>query len=229
MEIQITHQPAYALAIVKLTPSEKINAEPGAMVSFSEGVEVQTQAQGGFFKGVKRMFGGEHFFMHTFTAPEQGGEITLAPQLPGDMMTVALEPDQTFLLKSGAYIASESGVSFDTSWGGAKGFFGGPGLLLLKVTGHGSLLLSVFGAIEERMLADSQKYTIDTGHIVAFDESVHFEVRGMENLKSTFFSGAGLVCELTGPGRVLMQTRSEQAFVDWLRPYFPTSSSSSSS
>jgi uncharacterized protein (TIGR00266 family) len=229
MEIKITHQPSYALAIATLTPNEQINVEPGSMVSFSAGVTVHTKAQGGFFKGVKRMFGGEHFFMNTFTAPEQGGEITLAPELPGDMLTVAIEPGKTFLLKSGAYIASELEVSFDTSWGGAKGFFGGPGLLLLKVSGQGSLILAVFGAIEERVLAEGQKYTIDTGHIVAFDETIQFDVRGMGNLKSTFLSGAGLVCELTGPGRVLMQTRSEQAFVDWLRPYFPPSSSSSSS
>jgi uncharacterized protein (TIGR00266 family) len=229
MEIQITHQPSYALAIARLIPNETINIEPGAMVSFSEGVTVQTQVQGGFMRGIKRMFGGESFFMNTFTAPAQGGEITLAPQLPGDMLSISLEPGQTFLLKSGAYIASEPGISFDTSWGGAKGFFGGAGLLLLKVTGRGSLLLSVFGAIEERMLVEGQKYTIDTGHIVAFDESVRFQVRGMGNLKSTLLSGEGLVCELTGPGRVLMQTRSEEAFIDWLRPYFPSSTSSNSS
>jgi uncharacterized protein (AIM24 family) len=51
----------------------------------------------------------------------------------------------------------------------------------------------------------------------------------MGNLKSTLLSGEGLVCELTGPGRVLMQTRSEEAFIDWLRPYFPSSTSSNSS
>lgn len=175
------------------------------------------------------MFGGEHFFMNTFIAPEQGGEITIAPQLPGDMLDVAIESGQTYLLKSGAYIASETGINFDTSWGGEKGFFGGAGLLLLKVTGHGKLILSAFGAIEERVLTDGQKNTIDTGHIVGFDESVHFDVRGMGNLKSTFLSGEGLICELTGPGRVLMQTRSEQAFVDWLRPYFPSSTTYSSS
>ena len=112
MEIQITHRPSYALATATLNPNEIINVEPGAMVSLSEGVTVQTHAQGGFFSGVKRMFGGENFFMNTFTAPTQGGEITLAPQLPGDMLSLSLEPDQTFLLKSGAYIASESEISF---------------------------------------------------------------------------------------------------------------------
>jgi uncharacterized protein (AIM24 family) len=82
MEIQITHQPSYALTIATLAPNEKINVEPGSMVSFSEGMTVHTEAQGGFFKGVKRMFGGEHFFMNTFTAPEQGFVDWLRPYFP---------------------------------------------------------------------------------------------------------------------------------------------------
>jgi uncharacterized protein (AIM24 family) len=49
-----------SVAIATLTTDETINAEPGAAISFSEGVEVQTHAQGGFFRRVKRMFGGEH-------------------------------------------------------------------------------------------------------------------------------------------------------------------------
>ena len=40
----------------------------------------------------------------------------------------------------------------------------------------------------------------------------------------SMLGGEGLVCELTGPGRVLMQTRSEEAFLGWLIPKLPKSS-----
>jgi len=43
-------------------------------------------------------------------------------------------------------------------------------------------------------------------------------VRG---LKSTMFSGEGLVCELTGPGKVMIQSRSEESFLSWLIPKVP--------
>lgn len=225
MEIHIKHQPTDSLAVVYLAPHEVIKVEPGSMVSFSDGVIAETSTQGGIFGGIKRVFGGESFFQNTYRAPGNGGEITLAPSLQGDLRVMPIAPGQVFFLKSGAYVASDMGVNFDTSWGGARGFFGGSGLLLLKVEGQGRFIMSVYGAIEERVLAPGQRYTVDTGHIVGFDATVGFQVRGMGNLKATLFSGEGLVCELTGPGRVLMQTRSEDAFLGWLIPKIPKRSS----
>jgi uncharacterized protein (TIGR00266 family) len=223
MDIKIKHQPAFALAILTLSPNEQIKVEPGAMVSFSDGVTVETKAEGGLMGGLKRMVGGESFFQNTYSAPGQGGELTLAPSLPGDLFSVEITGND-FLLRSGSYVASETGLTIDTKWGGAKGFFGGGSLLLLKVSGRGTVLASAYGALEERILQPGQKYTVDTGHIIGFDASIQFQVKRVGNWKSTFLSGEGLVCELTGPGRVLMQTRSEDAFLGWLLPKIPSKS-----
>lgn len=226
MQVQIKHQPAFALAVVSLAPNEEVKVEPGAMVSFSEGMASETAVVGGFFSGLKRALGGEAFFQNTFKAPQIGGEITLAPALSGDINTVQVAPNMPILLQSGAYLAAEPGVNFDTSWGGAKGFFGGQGLLLLRVSGQGKLLFSAYGALEERVLGPGQTYTIDTGHIVLMDSTLQFKVRGMGSWKKTIFGGEGLVCELTGPGRVLMQTRSEAEFLGWLIPKLPSNTNS---
>jgi uncharacterized protein (TIGR00266 family) len=224
MDVQIKHQPSYSLAVVTLGANEEVKVEPGAMVSYSDGVTTETKAEGGLFGGLKRMVGGESFFQNTYTAPGQGGEITLAPSLPGDMMTIEIGQG-AFMLQSGAYVASEIGVTMDTKWGGSKGFFGSGSLLLLRVTGSGTVLAAAYGAIEERVLQSGQRYTVDTGHIVGFEESVSFTVKRVGNWKSTLLGGEGLVCELTGPGRVLMQTRSEEAFLGWLLPKIPQKSS----
>lgn len=220
MNVDIKHRPTFSLAVVALGPGEKLRVEPGAMVSHSEGVAPETKAEGGFFSGLKRMMGGETFFQNTFTAPAQGGEITLAPSLPGDLMVIPIE-GSAFLLRSGAFVASEVDVSLDTSWGGARSFYGGGGMLLLRVTGQGKVLASAYGAIEERVLQPGQKYIVDTGHVVGLDESVQFEVKTSGGWKEALLGGEGLVCELTGPGRVLMQSRSEEAFVGWLLPKLP--------
>src|SRR5919202_902097 len=82
MQYRVEHCPSYALAIVRLDPGEQLRAEPGAMVSMSANVQIDTGVQGGLMAGLKRsLLGGESFFMNTFTAP-QGGEVTLAPSLP---------------------------------------------------------------------------------------------------------------------------------------------------
>jgi uncharacterized protein (TIGR00266 family) len=226
VKIELKHQPSFALAVLTLEPNEEVKVEPGAMVSFSDGVTVETKAEGGFFGGLKRMVGGESFFQNTYRADSQGGELTLAPDLPGDMIVIPVEGD-AFMFQSGAYIASEMGLTFDTQWGGAKGFFGSGTLVLLRVTGQGRVLAGCYGAVEERVLRPGQKYTVDTGHIIGFDSSISFQVRRAGNWKSTLLGGEGLVCELTGPGRVLMQTRSEEAFLSWLIPKLPKSSSNS--
>ncbi|MDX1993683.1 MAG: TIGR00266 family protein [bacterium] len=224
MDVQIKHQPSYSLAVVNLTPNEQIRVESGSMVSFSDGVSIETKAEGGFFGGLKRMVAGESFFVNTYTAPAEGGEVTLAPALPGDMRTLEIQSGSNFLLQSGSYLASESGVQTDASWGGAKGFFGSGSLVLLRVSGSGTVLIASYGAMEERILQPGQRYNVDTGHIVGFDSTVQFEVKRVGGWKSTFLSGEGLVCQMTGPGRVLMQTRSEEALINWILPQVPQKS-----
>jgi hypothetical protein len=49
-----------------------------------------------------------------------------------------------FLLASGAYVASDMGVTMDAGWGGAKGFFGGGDIILLKITGNGKIVAPLF-------------------------------------------------------------------------------------
>jgi uncharacterized protein (TIGR00266 family) len=107
MEIEIKHQPAFALAVVRLAPDEQIKVEPGAMVSFSAGVTSETDVTGGLMRGIQRIFGGESFFQNTFHAPKEGGEITLAPALVGDIGVLDIASEQTMLLQSGAYLAAE--------------------------------------------------------------------------------------------------------------------------
>ncbi len=220
MDVNLLYRPSYTMANVILAAGEEIRAESGAMVSMSDGVALETKMQGGFFKALGRsVLGGESFFMNTFKAGPAGGELNLACPLPGDMFVVNLE--RPMLAQSGCYVASESGVEIDTKFGGAKTFFASEGLFLLKATGTGKLILSSFGAIHEVILQAGQKYTVDTSHFVAFDEGVGFNVRKVGGIRSTLFSGEGLVVDITGPGRVLIQTRSTGSFLAWLIPKLP--------
>ncbi|HHS96938.1 MAG TPA: TIGR00266 family protein [Chloroflexi bacterium] len=223
MEVEILYRPSYSLGVLHLGPNEEVRVESGAMVSMSQGISVQTKAAGGILKSLARSFlANESFFQNIYRAPASGGELTVAPALPGDLFLLDLK-DETVLVQSGSYVASEMGVSLDTKWGGAKTFFASEGLIMLRASGTGKLLLSSFGAIHEVNLERGQTYTVDTGHLVAFSEGIGFKVRRIGGLKSTFFSGEGLVVDLTGPGRVLLQSRSTDAFLAWLIPYLPKS------
>lgn len=227
MNVEILYHPSYSMGVIRLNGGEGVQVEGGSMVSMSPGVQVETRASGGLLKSLGRaLLGGESFFVNTYTASAQGGEVMVAPALPGDLVTLDLN-GESLLVQSGSYVASESTIQVDTKWSGAKTFFASEGFIMLNVSGRGKVVLSSYGAIHEMALAAGQSYTVDTGHLVAFTEAMGFHVRSIGGIKSTLFSGEGLVVDLTGPGRVLMQTRSTDAFIAWLTPHLPTPSSNS--
>lgn len=225
MDVQILYSPSYSLGVLTLDSGEEVRVEGGSMVSMSYGVTLETKATGGILKSLGRaIFGGESFFQNTYRAPAGGGEVTVAPTLPGDLFLIDLNNEE-MLVQSGSYVASEIGIDLSTQWGGAKTFFASEGLVMLKATGTGKLLVSSYGAIHQKTLGPGEVYTVDTGHLVAFSANIGFSVRRIGGIKSTLFSGEGLVVDLTGPGRLLMQTRSADAFLSWLIPQIPTRSS----
>ena len=221
MDHEITSRPSYAQLNVALAEGERIRAEAGAMVSYSGGIRMETNATGGFLKSLSRsVLGGESFFQNDFVA-ESAGEASFAPALPGDIIHTDVD-DRTLYVQSGSYLASGGSLDLDTKFGGARTFFGSEGLFLLRISGTGSLFMSSYGAIEEVSLDEGEPFTIDTGHIVAFEDTVDFTVERVGGMKSTLLSGEGLVARFEGTGRVWLQTRSQDAFLAWLIPKLPT-------
>ncbi len=220
MNYEVKYGPAYALGIVSLEAGEKIQAETGAMVSMSDTIKIETGMKGGLLSGLKRsVLGGESFFLNTFEA-EQAGEVTIAPALPGDVMALELT-GQALLIQSGSFLAATPEIDIDTKWGGGRTFFSREGLFLLRCTGTGTIFLSSYGAIHLVELDAGQRYVVDTGHMVAFDDTVTYDVGRVGSWKSTLLGGEGLVCKLTGPGRFYLQTRNPESFVEWLVPKLP--------
>lgn len=217
MNIDIQHQPSFALAIITLDPGETVVAEGGAMVSMDAHVQMETGAKkseggmlGGLMKGLKRMVAGESFFQNRFTVTDRPGQVTFAPTHAGDIQTYEMQQN-TVYLQSSAFLCSGPEVEVDAKWGGARTFFGGEGMVMLKATGTGPLLFNSFGGMKEVEVDGS--FVVDTGHIVAFEDGVSFKVtRFGGGWKSFIFGGEGLVCTFTGKGRVWLQTRNPQGF-----------------
>lgn len=226
MRLEIEHRPAYALAVAYLEPGESVVAEGGAMVSMDDHVKVETRAGNkddgmlkGLWKGIKRAVVSESFFQNTFTAEGRPGHVTLAPQYPGDVATYPMM-GQTFYLQSTAFLCSAPSVEIDVSWGGAKTFFGGEGLLLIKATGQGPIAFNAFGGVKP-VTVDGE-FIVDTGHIVAFEGTLTFSIsRFGRSWKSFFFGGEGLVCTFKGHGTVFLQTRNPVEFGRLLGPLLP--------
>ncbi|WP_440007145.1 TIGR00266 family protein [Halomicrococcus sp. SG-WS-1] len=221
MDYERHHRPSFTELELTLDEGDEVRTEAGSMVSHSDGVTVETRAEGGLLSSLKRsVLGGESFFVNTFEA-ERPGTLTLAPALPGDIVQYELR-DESLFVQSSSFLAAETGVDLDTKFGGSRSFFGGEGLFLLELSGRGLTFLSSYGAISVVSLDPGERHVVDTGHVVAFEDTVDFSVERVGGLKSTLFSGEGLVCEFEGPGNIWTQSRSPDAFLAWLIPNLPS-------
>ena len=220
---EILYQGSFSMARVVMQAEQSISAEAGAMVAMSANIELQSQMKGGVFGALKRAVGGESAFVSTFTARGGAGEVMLAPSTPGSVVGIEMN-NQVFSVQSGSYLAGDTSLTVDTKFGGAKTLFGGEGLFVIQVSGNGLLLLSSFGAIHTKTLRPGERYVIDTGHLVAWESQMQYQLRkaSSSGFISSWKSGEGWVADFQGPGDILMQTRNLPAFATQMAKYIPT-------
>jgi uncharacterized protein (TIGR00266 family) len=221
MEIDIQMKPACSVAKVTLAAGESLTTEGGAMIAMSGNLDIETSTHkksggGGIMSGLKRMISGESFFINHYTARENQGEIYLAPTLHGDMFVRELNQD-ALVVQSGSYLASDTGINVDFNWQGLKSVFSGEGMFWLNLNGTGKVIINAFGVIYP--VEVDGEYIVDTGHIVAFEPSLKFEIsKAGESWVSSFLGGEGFVCRFKGQGTVWCQSHNPKTFGGILGP-----------
>lgn len=228
MESTIEHGPAYAMATLDLAPGEEVTVEAGSMVGMSDGLTIKTHIGGNkggllralinfFLAFVRKFLGGETLFLNTY-APPQGktGRLLMAPSLAGDIVHYKLDGARTLMVQGSSYLASTGDVVIKTKFGGLKSLFSGEGAFWLQCSGNGDLWVNCYGAIEELDVEGS--YVVDTGHVVAFDDSLDYKIKGSGSLKSTLLSGEGLTMHFKGHGKLFIQSRNLSGLVHWISP-----------
>ena len=230
MEVQVRQGPAYAVARLSLAPNEPVKVESGAMMTMSSGVTLESKAEGGMLKSLKRAaLGGESFFVSTYTAPPQGGFVDVAARLSGDAAVYEVQDGRALFVQKGSWLANETNVSIDAQWGGFKNMFGSEGGFIVRVGGAGKVVFGAYGAIEVWNLEAGQSITVDSGHMVAYEDSVQMSIRkATGGVVQMFKSGEGLVFDFAGPGRVWTQTRNPNELLGWISASLGTSNSGTS-
>ncbi len=228
MRIETRHTPSFGIGRCTLGGGESVKVEAGAMMAMSTGMNLQSKAEGGVFKSLKRAaLGGESFFLTTYNAPDQGGWVDVAPRLPGDLVTFELTAQRSYVIQKGSWLASTTDIALDTKWGGFKNLFGSEGGFVVRASGSGPLLLSCFGALDKWELAAGESITVDTGHMVAYEDTVSMTLRKVTGgLVQSFKSGEGIVFDFTGPGTVYTQTRNPNELLSWIGSSIGTGNSS---
>ena len=220
MKFDIQHGPGNSAAKVSFDPNDSLTAEGGSMISMSGNLQIETtthsKGKGSIIKAAKRLLTGESFFLNHYTANSNNCHVWLASTLPGDMMQYDLD-NETLVVQGGSYVASEAGIEVDLGWQGFKSILSGEGMFWINLKGNGKVLLNSFGAIYP--VEVDGEYIVDTGHIVAFNETLDFSItKAGQSWLSSFMGGEGLVCKFHGKGTVWCQSHNPSSFGHTLGP-----------
>lgn len=223
MQVEIIHSPGNAAAKISLNDGETVTCEGGAMIAMSGNVEVETSTHkkggggGGVMGALKRMVTGESFFLNHFTPKGGQGEVWVGAALAGDLKAIELSDGKTLIVNAGGFVASEPSIDMEVGWQGFQSMFSGESLFWIKMSGQGKVVLSSFGAIYPVEIDGA--YIVDTGHIVAFDDSLKFKLsKAGKSWISSILGGEGLVCRFEGKGVLWCQSHNESSFGKALGP-----------
>ena len=194
--------------VVPLQPGQELQAEPGAMLYMAGDVAMESKMSGGLLGGLKRMVAGESLFMTRFVA-RSAGQVAFAAPHPGQLKRLDLDGRRAWLCQRDSFLCATQGidvsVAFTKRFG--AGLFGGEGFILERLSGAGTVFIHAGGNFVEFDLVPGQQLRVDTGCIVAFEESVAYEIQYVGGFKNALFGGEGLfLASLTGPGKCVLQT-----------------------
>jgi uncharacterized protein (AIM24 family) len=97
------------------------------------------------------------------------------------------------------------GIEFQRKLG--TGLFGGEGFIMQKLEGDGMAFVHAGGHVFERVLQPGELLRIDTGCVVAYTQTIDYDIQFVGGIKNTLFGGEGLFfATLRGPGKVWIQT-----------------------
>lgn len=216
MHIEILGKGAFESALVQLESGERFVSEAGAFYRSSANVDIDVTTRqggsGGVLGGLKRMLAKQSFFFSTYSTNDGGpGEVGLAPTHQGEVFLIDVDSNSNWMCAGGSYLGSSSELRIDTRFQGVKGFVSGESLSFVDVNGCGQLLVSAFGRIVESEVEES--LTIDTGHLVAFEDSLQYSItKSADSWFQSWLSGEGFVMKFTGQGRVLTQSHNPTEF-----------------
>ena len=214
------------VARVRLKPGQEIYAEAGKMLYKTPNVSWETRMSGDslgqkIWGAVKRKLMGESLFMTYFRAASPG-EVGFAGNYPGRIQVFELNAGQSVLVQRDSFLFAETSVQLNIALVKklGAGFFGGEGFILQRLTGPGTVFIHGGGDFIEFTLSPGEMLQVDTGCIVAFDETVNYDIQFVGGIKTAIFGGEGIfLASLQGPGRVIVQSMTLEKMRRELMPF----------
>jgi|SRR6056297_2418509 len=209
MDFDIQNGPSNAVVVATLDAGERIEADPGTMISRSAAVVSDTTSNGDGAAGMlKSALSDEREVLKTvFEAEADGSSVTLGPDLPGDITRVDLAETGRVKVQSGGIVTWTPDVEKSTAANEASNFFSSGELTVLALDGDGVAFLSAFGALRQHDVTPEDPLVVDEDHLLAWTDGLDVSRTKDSSLKSSLLGGEGFVTRFEGDGHVWLQTR----------------------
>jgi len=225
----------FPMVTYQLTANETVRIQSGSMIYHTGDTQLKGRlnANGGsgFGKLIRAagraMVSGESVFITEVSTGNHGGELALAPAVPGTIQALELGTKQ-YYLNDAAFLAMDGSVQYTMERQSiGRAIFGGQGgLFVMKTAGDGTLLVNAFGSIKEFDLTDVHDFTIDNAHVVAWETTLNYDIH-LEGggLMGSIGTGEGVVNTFNGTGKILVQSLNLENFASMLKPFMPQATS----
>jgi len=222
MQYEIVGSP-FPAVVCTLQRGEQMKPEKGSMIWMDPCMTMETSGGGGLGKMFSKALSGESMFQNIYTA-QADGIIAFGSSFPGQILPIEINQGQQFIAQKMAFLASEVGVDvavhFSQKLG--RGFFGGEGFIMQRLSGQGMVFLECDGSLVRYELAAGQQMIVDTGNVLGFTGGVNMEIERIKGAKNVMFGGEGLFnTKLTGPGTIYLQTMPLAGVVDVIAAHMP--------
>ncbi len=211
-----------------LAANESVVGESGRMSWMSAGVEMTTSTaftggSKGVWGAVKRVAGGATIFASNFQAGPSGGVVSFASNVPGQILPVNIAAGEEYMVHSHGFLAGTPGVQLSAGFQQTLGvgFFGGEGFVLQRVAGPAQTWIQLQGEVITYDLQPGQMLFVHPGHIGMFTGGIQMKITTIKGLKNKIFGGEFFLCQLTGPGKVWLQSLTLAGLAADIAPYLP--------
>jgi uncharacterized protein (AIM24 family) len=212
----------------RLAAGQSVISQGGELSWLSPTIQMSTQTAGAGSSGLggvfKRALAGGSIFLTEYTAQADGATVAFATKMPGHIRPISVDANHEWMVSRHGFLAGTPNVTLNASFQQklGVGIFSGNGFVMQRIAGQGTAWIELSGETVCYELAAGESILVHPGHVGLFEASVNLAITQVKGIKNILFGADTIfLAELSGPGKVYLQTLTLPGLAHALAPYLP--------
>ena len=219
-DYKIVNSPSAGSLVVYLGKDQIVLDKNGSMNYCDGSIKINVNLKKGVM-GVFNLLTGRDAFENFYQGTTDDlSPICFASDFPGDVLAIKIKEGEKYVFNGGSLLCSTINVGFGHAIR-LKNLFGGGNVLLksasLKDGKSGILWLQTDGGYEKLIVEAGKTMRLDNNLFCIAKAEYQYELVKLGGLKSSLFSGEGIVMKFTGPCELYVHSRNNAKFAQKLK------------